>query len=259
MSARSGVEEVGPAMPVDDTPRAVTTQILAVEAQGLKKSYGLKPILRGIDFALQQGQRMALLGANGAGKTTILRILAGLSRPSAGIVRVTGIDLLRDTQRVRQRVGLVAHQPYLYDELTVVENLLFFARLYAVERAQERVRELVERLGLEKRARERVSSLSRGQVQRVAWARALVHDPHLLLLDEPDTGLDQEGQRLITDLLAEHRTRGGSVIFTTHQLEQALTLSDSIVMLRHGRIAYRQDRAALTLQDLQEAYGEAVR
>jgi heme exporter protein A len=112
---------------------------------------------------------------------------------------------------------------------------------------------------LEKRGRERAGSLSRGQVQRLAWARALVHDPHLLLLDEPDTGLDQEGQRLINDLLAEHRTRGGSVIFTTHQLEQALTLSDSIVMLRHGRIAYRQDSAALTLQELQEAYGEAVR
>jgi heme ABC exporter ATP-binding subunit CcmA len=244
--------------PADTSPTA-TTQILAVEVRGLKKSYGLKPILRGIDFALQQGQRMALLGANGAGKTTILRILAGLSRPSAGTIRVTGIDLLRDAQRVRQRVGLVAHQPYLYEELTVVENLLFFARLYTVERAQERVQELVGRLGLEKRARERVGSLSRGQVQRLAWARALVHDPHLLLLDEPDTGLDQEGQRLINDLLDEHRTRGGSVIFTTHQLEQALALSDSIVMLRHGRIAYRQDGAALTMQDLQEAYGEAVR
>jgi heme ABC exporter ATP-binding subunit CcmA len=195
-----------------DTSPAATTQILAVEVRGLKKSYGLKPILRGIDVALQQGQRMALLGANGAGKTTILRILAGLSRPSAGTIRVTGIDLLRDAQRVRQRVGLVAHQPYLYEELTVVENLLFFARLYTVERAQERVQELVGRLGLEKRARERVGSLSRGQVQRLAWARALVHDPHLLLLDEPDTGLDQEGQRLINDLLDEHRTRGGSVI-----------------------------------------------
>jgi heme ABC exporter ATP-binding subunit CcmA len=246
-------------MSVDDTPPTAMTQILAVEVRGLKKSYGLKPILRGIDFALQQGQRMALLGANGAGKTTILRILAGLSRPSAGTIQVTGIDLLRDAQRVRQRVGLVAHQPYLYEELTVVENLLFFARLYAVEKARERVQELVERLGLEKRGRERVGSLSRGQVQRLAWARALVHDPHLLLLDEPDTGLDQEGQHLINDLLAEHRARGGSVIFTTHQLEQALALSDSIVMLRHGRIAYRQDSAALTLQDLQEAYGEAVR
>jgi heme ABC exporter ATP-binding subunit CcmA len=246
-------------MSVDDTPPTATMQILAVEVRGLKKSYGLKPILRGIDFVLQQGQRMALLGANGAGKTTILRILAGLSRPSAGTIHVTGIDLLRDAQRVRQRVGLVAHQPYLYEELTVVENLLFFARLYAVEKARERVQGLVERLGLEKRGRERVGSLSRGQVQRLAWARALVHDPHLLLLDEPDTGLDQEGQHLINDLLAEHRTRGGSVIFTTHQLEQALTLSDSIVMLRHGRIAYRQNSAALTLQDLQEAYGKVVR
>ncbi len=244
-------------MPVDDTSPA--TQILAVEVRGLKKSYGLKPILRGVDFSLQQGQRLALLGANGAGKTTILRILAGLSRPSAGTIHVTGVDLMRDAQRVRQRVGLVAHQPYLYEELTVVENLLFFARLYAVEKARERVQELMERLGLEKRARERVGALSRGQVQRVAWARAMVHDPHLLLLDEPDTGLDQEGQHLINDLLAEHRTRGGSVIFTTHQLEQALELSDRIVMLRHGRIAYRQESADLTLQALQEAYGEVVR
>ncbi len=257
MSGRSSVEEARPVMPVDDTSPA--TQILAVEVRGLKKSYGLKPILRGVDFSLQQGQRLALLGANGAGKTTILRILAGLSRPSAGTIHVTGVDLMRDAQRVRQRVGLVAHQPYLYEELTVVENLLFFARLYAVEKARERVQELMERLGLEKRARERVGALSRGQVQRVAWARAMVHDPHLLLLDEPDTGLDQEGQRLINDLLAEHRTRGGSVIFTTHQLEQALELSDRIVMLRHGRIAYRQESADLTLQALQEAYGEVVR
>ncbi len=257
MSGRSSVEEARPVMPVDDTSPA--TQILAVEVRGLKKSYGLKPILRGVDFSLQQGQRLALLGANGAGKTTILRILAGLSRPSAGTIHVTGVDLMRDAQRVRQRVGLVAHQPYLYEELTVVENLLFFARLYAVEKARERVQELMERLGLEKRARERVGALSRGQVQRVAWARAMVHDPHLLLLDEPDTGLDQEGQHLINDLLAEHRTRGGSVIFTTHQLEQALELSDRIVMLRHGRIAYRQESADLTLQALQEAYGEVVR
>lgn len=257
MSGRSSVEEARPVMPVDDTSPA--TQILAAEVRGLKKSYGLKPILRGVDFSLQQGQRLALLGANGAGKTTILRILAGLSRPSAGIIHVAGIDLMRDAQRVRQRVGLVAHQPYLYEELTVVENLLFFARLYAVEKARERVQELVERLGLEKRVRERAGSLSRGQVQRLAWARAMVHDPHLLLLDEPDTGLDQEGQRLINDLLAEHRTRGGSVIFTTHQLEQALELSDRIVMLRHGRIAYRQESADLTLQALQEAYGEVVR
>lgn len=235
------------------------TQILAVEVQGLKKSFGLKPVLRGIDLVLPQGQRMALLGANGAGKTTLLRILAGLSRPAAGQVHIAGLDLLRDAQRVRHHVGLVAHQPYVYEELTVLENLLFFARLYSVEQAQERARVLLERVGLEKRARDRVGSLSRGLVQRLAWARALLHDPHLLLLDEPDTGLDQEGQQLIATLLEEHRTRGGSAIFTTHQLEQALALSDSIVMLRQGRIVYRHISASLTVQDLQQVYSEVVR
>jgi heme exporter protein A len=257
MSSRSGVEEIGPPMSLEQ-PTVEDGQILAVDVQGLKKSYGLKPILRGIDFVLPQGQRMALLGANGTGKTTILRILAGLSRPSAGTVRITGLDLLRDAQRIRHRVGLVAHQPYVYEELTVLENLLFFARLYSVEHAQERTHTLLARVGLEKRARERVGALSRGQVQRLAWARALLHDPHLLLLDEPETGLDQEGQQLIDMLLAEHRTRGGSSIFTTHQLDRALALSDSIVMVRQGRVAYQQASASLSLSDLQRAYSEVA-
>ncbi len=233
-------------------------QVLAVEVRGLKKSYGLKPILRGIDFALPQGQRIALLGANGTGKTTILRVLAGLSRPGAGTVRITGLDLLRDAQRIRHRVGFVAHQTYVYEELTVLENLLFFARLYSVAHPQERALTLLARVGLEKRTRERVGSLSRGQAQRLAWARALLHDPHLLLLDEPETGLDQEGQQLIDTLLAEHRSRGGSSVFTTHQLERALTLSDSILIIRQGRIAFQQASASLTLADLQQAYSEVT-
>jgi heme exporter protein A len=257
MRSRSGVEEAGQHMSLQQAT-VEDVQILAVEVQGLKKSYGLKPILRGIDFALPQGQRMALLGANGTGKTTILRILAGLSRPSAGNVHITGLDLLHDVQRIRHRVGLVAHQPYVYEELTVLENLLFFARLYTVEQAQGRAQDLLARVGLEKRARERVGALSRGQVQRLAWARALLHDPHLLLLDEPETGLDQEGQQLVDTLLEEHRTRGGSAIFTTHQLERALALSDSIVMLRRGRIAYQQASLSLTLSDLRQAYSEVA-
>lgn len=258
MRSRSSVEKIGPRMSLEP-PTVEDRQILAVEVQGLKKSYGLKPILRGIDFALPQGQRLALLGANGTGKTTILRILAGLSRPSAGTVRIAGLDLLHDAQHIRHRVGLVAHQPYVYEELTVLENLLFFAHLYSVEHAQERALTLLARVGLAKRGRERVGSLSRGQVQRLAWARALLHDPHLLLLDEPETGLDQEGQQLIDTLLAEHRTRGGSSLFTTHQLDRALALSDSIIMVRQGRIAYQQANASLTLSTLQKAYSEVAR
>ena len=173
----------------------------------------MKPILRSVDLTLHQGQRMALLGANGAGKTTILRILAGLIKPSAGTVSVLGLDIIHDVQQICRCVGFVSHQSYLYEELTIVENLLFFARMYTVPHTQERVHELW-RVGLERHAHERVGALSRGQVQRVALSRALLHAPHLLLLDEPDTGLDREGSELIDALLAEHIALGGSIVLT---------------------------------------------
>jgi len=223
----------------------------AVEIRQLKKSFGLKPILRSVDLTLHQGQRMALLGANGAGKTTILRILAGLIKPSAGTISVLGLDIIHDIQQIRRCVGFVGHQSYLYEELTVLENLLFFARMYTVPHAHERVNELVQRVGLERRVHERVGALSRGQVQRVAWARALLHAPHLLLLDEPDTGLDREGSELIDALLAEHIAVGGSVLFTTHLIERVLQHSERIVMLGSGRVVYNEETAGLDYDTLQ--------
>jgi heme exporter protein A len=230
-----------------------------VEVRGLKKSYGLKPTLRGIDLTLLQGERMALLGANGAGKTTLLRLLAGLTRANAGRIRIAGLDMAQDAQQIRSLVGFVAHQPYLYEELTALENLLFFGRMYGVTHAKERACTLLQRVGLERRMHERTRTLSRGQLQRLAWARALLHEPSLLLLDEPDTGLDQEGSALIDSLQAEHSARGGSAIFTTHQLERALALSDKVVMLRSGRLVYEEATAGLTLDELQQAYQEAAR
>jgi heme ABC exporter ATP-binding subunit CcmA len=205
------------------------------------------------------GQRLVLLGANGAGKTTLLRILAGLAKPDTGTVSVFGLDCKEDAQQIRSLVGLVAHQPYLYEELTPLENLLFFARMYNVEHAKERARDLLRRVGVEKRAHDRVHSLSRGLVQRVAWARALLHSPCLLLLDEPDTGLDQDGTVLIDSLLAEHSRQGGSILFTTHQLERALQLADSIVVLGQGRVAYQSQTTDLDLETLRSAYQEATR
>ncbi|HZO72988.1 MAG TPA: heme ABC exporter ATP-binding protein CcmA [Ktedonobacteraceae bacterium] len=230
-----------------------------VEIRNLKKSYGLKPVLRGVDLGLRQGERMALLGANGAGKTTLLRILAGLTKPDAGTVTVVGLDCVRDAQQIRRLVGFVGHQPYLYEELTALENLLFFGRMYTVQHARERALELLQRVGLEKRAQERVSTLSRGQVQRLAWARALLHSPHLLLLDEPDTGLDQDGNELIDALLSEHSAQGGSIVFTTHQLERALQLSDQIVVLGNRRVAYQGETKSLNMAELQQACREAGR
>jgi heme exporter protein A len=231
---------------------------LFLEVQGLKKSFGFKPILRGIDLELYRGQRMALMGANGTGKTTLLRILVGLTKPSAGTVFVNGLDIVQDAQQVRRLVGFVAHQPYLYEELTALENLLFFGKMYTVIDAEERAIHLLHRVGLEKKARERVTTLSRGQVQRLSLARALLHTPKLLLLDEPDTGLDQEGHELIEAVLAEHIAQGGTALFTTHQPERALKLGDSIVLLQNGRVAFQQRTAGLELDSLQLSYAEAV-
>jgi heme exporter protein A len=230
-----------------------------LQISGLKKSFGLKPVLRGIDLSLDAGKRMALLGANGAGKTTLLRILAGVTKASAGGVSIGGLEMRYAAQQIQRGVGFVAHSPYLYDELTALENLVFYGRMYGLASPAERATALLERVGLARKARERAGTLSRGQSQRLALARALLHTPELLLLDEPDTGLDAEGNELLETLLAEHSERGGTLVFTTHHLERALEQSDYVVMLSGGRVAYAQEMAGLEPAGIRQAYLEVVR
>lgn len=229
-----------------------------LEIKGLKKTFGLKPVLRGVDLTLCSGERLALLGANGVGKTTLLRILAGLTKPTGGSFGIKGLDGVRDAQQIRRLVGFVAHQPYLYDELTALENLLFFGHMYTVKNIQERARELLHRVGLERHVQERVSALSRGQVQRLTLARALLHAPWLLLLDEPHTSLDEEGNVLLETLLTEHAGQGGVILFTTHDLERALKLSDSIAILGRGHVVYHQPTRTLELNGLRQAYSSFI-
>ncbi len=230
-----------------------------VQVTDLKKSFTLKPILRGITLEIHQNERIALLGANGTGKTTLLRIIAGLTQPGKGSVSISGLDSTRDAQQIRRLIGFVAHQPYLYEELTALENLHFFARMYTVEHGTERARALLQHVGLERYAQERVSTFSRGMVQRLAWARALLHTPRVLLLDEPDTGMDQQGHELIDTLLDEHTSQGGCTLFTTHQLERALRVSERIIILAAGRIVFQRPTAKLDLETLQRIYQEATR
>ncbi len=217
--------------------------------KGLKKSYDLKPVLRGVDLDICRGERMALLGANGAGKTTLLRILAGLTKPSTGTIYINGLDIVRNAQQARYLAGFVAH----------MENLLFFGRMYAVKQVHERAAELLNRVGLARRAQERVSTLSRGQVQRLSLARALLHSPQLLLLDEPDTGLDEEGNELLANILFEHTEHGGTTLFTTHNLEHALSWSNHIAILNSGRVIYTREAEGLKLDALQEVYREVLK
>jgi heme exporter protein A len=166
-----------------------------IHVRKLVKRFGLKTVLRGLDFEVAEGEFVALLGPNGAGKTTFLRILASLSRPSLGEINIAGYALPSQAGAVRQRLGVVSHQPLLYGDLTADENLRFFARMYAIQQADRRISEVLDLVGLTARRRDLVRTYSRGMQQRLAIGRAVLHDPEVMLFDEPHTGLDQDDCR----------------------------------------------------------------
>jgi heme exporter protein A len=208
----------------------------AIRVDGLEKHYGLTAALRGIGFEVGPGQVCVLLGPNGSGKTTLLKILATLVRPDRGVVEVGGYDVRRQGRLVRNIIGVVGHQTYLYEELTVAENLRFYARMYRVP--DRRTREVAGLLGLEDRLDDRVRALSRGFQQRAALARALLHDPPVLLLDEPTTGLDADGRRRFAEIMADLRTRGRTVLFSSHAFELERDWADRALVLSAGRLVF---------------------
>lgn len=227
---------------------------LAVEAQGLAKRFGPHTALAHVDISLRRQERLAILGPNGAGKTTLISVLATLTRPSAGTLRVMGYDSAAEPNEVRRRIGVVAHQTYLYHELSARENLLFYGRLYGVVALDARVDELLQLVDIYPRRHEQIANLSRGMQQRVALVRALVHDPDILLMDEPDTGLDQEHLALLASLVRGRAIPPRSVILTTHSLERALALCERVAVLARGRLVYQAASAALDLAALRDAY-----
>ena len=225
----------------------------AIEAAGVCITFGERAVLRGVDLALAGGERVALLGRNGAGKTTLVRVLAGAMRPTAGEVRVHGRSFQRAAAAARASIGVLGHQSYLYPELTTAENLVFYARLFRVARVVERVDQVLELVGLTERRHDRAATLSRGMVQRLALARAVVHDPPILLLDEPGAGLDE---RALTSLDAIVRGSGDSrtVLMTTHDVEHALRFAHGVAVLHGGRIVDRQPACSHDAQTLGQWY-----
>ncbi len=208
-----------------------------VEARGLTRSYAAVRALRGVDLTLHAGEVLLVLGPNGAGKSTLLRSLAGLLRPQAGTVRVCGRALSGDDPDARRPIGLLSHQSLLYDELTLLENLLFAARLYDVPDPRARAEAALTAQGLLDRRDDRPRSLSRGMQQRAAIARALLHDPALLLLDEPFTGLDAFAADRLRDLLREHCHGARAMVIVTHHASEAWDLATRIGVLVAGRWA----------------------
>ncbi len=210
---------------------------ILLEVRGIAKRFGGEHALRPLDLTLRTGDRVAVLGPNGAGKSTLLRLLSGLARASAGSIELPGVARARRGPALRRRVGYVGHASLLYPALTVTENLVFTGRLYGVDQPAERAAHLVRELKLEDFAERRVRHLSRGVAQRVAVARALMHEPELLLLDEPFSGLDPEAapalEARIESLMAQG-AGGRALVFVTHDLASAARLCDRALILRGG-------------------------
>ncbi len=226
----------------------------AIEASGLSKQFGAVFALNGIDVLVDRGESLALFGPNGAGKTTLIRILTLGLRPGAGRFSISGFDHRTAPQQIRRRIGLISHQSLLYDQLTVVENLEFFAKLYGVEHPRRRSAELLETIGLGPRSGDRVGTLSHGMQQRVSIARALVHDPPVIFLDEPFTGLDPYAAAMLRSTLQELRDRGHSVLLVTHNLRQGLDLSDRWLLLFRGRVVEQGASGATDPRALEQSY-----
>ena len=225
-----------------------------IEVRSLVKTFGLKPVLRGLNLHLDAGEFVALLGPNGAGKTTLLRILASLARPSLGEVRLAGHRLPGEAAAVRRILGVVSHQPLLYGDLTAEENLRFYARLYSLSEAKRRIDEILEMVGLDRRRRDRVREYSRGMQQRLAIGRAVLHDPLILLFDEPHTGLDQEASSMLDGVLRQVAGRGRTVLMTSHDLLRAADLASRIDVLSGGVIARSLSRGQAEWDDLPALY-----
>ena len=231
---------------------------MIIAVRKLVKRFGLKTVLRGMDFSVEPGEFVALLGPNGAGKTTFLRILASLSRPTMGQVNIAGYFLPQQAAAVRRRLGVVSHLPLLYGDLTAEENLRFFARMYDIPDAYGRIAQVLEMVGLASRRRGLVRTFSRGMQQRLAIGRAVLHDPEVMLFDEPHTGLDQDACQMLDTVLQEVAARGRTVVMTSHDLARVADLASRFDILSRGAISASIQRSKIDPNNLLAFYRQAI-
>jgi heme exporter protein A len=208
----------------------------AIRLEGLEKSFGDWPVLWNLDLTVGWGQFLVLFGANGVGKTTLLRILSTQAKADAGTALVSGHDLRRNPQAVRSRIGVVAHRTFLYDDLTPLENLVYYGRLFGLKDPEKRADEALSRLGMSRRSGQRLRSLSHGMQKRVAIARAILHQPPILLLDEPESGLDRGSVEVLKELLQEWTASGRTAVMTTHDTDLGFSWTAQVGLLADGKV-----------------------
>lgn len=235
----------------------ITTPPL-LDVRGLSKRFGPTWALRNVDLALDAGTFLTVFGPNGAGKTTLIQILATLARPSSGEIYLAGRPLSQAGARLRASIGLVSHQTLLYLDLSAEENLRFYGRLYDLADLGARIEQALVQVDLAGRRYSLVREFSRGMQQRLAIARAILHEPALLLMDEPYTGLDPEAAETLRDILGMLSRQGNTIILTTHNLERGLALCDEVAILARGRVTYRARREDIDGRDFGAIYRHNV-
>ncbi|MBI2831575.1 MAG: heme ABC exporter ATP-binding protein CcmA [Chloroflexi bacterium] len=232
--------------------------VWAVETQDVTKVFGNHLALRGVNLKVAGGESVVLYGPNGAGKTTLLRVLSTIMKPTSGNILIDGLNLKDHAEALQRRMGIVSHHTFLYNSLTAFENLDFYSRMYDVPDARERIREVVDMVGMTARLHDRVGILSRGMQQRLSIARALLHKPSLMLLDEPETGLDQQAISMLWEALKSEGQGKRTVIFTTHTLERGLELGERLLILDRGKIVHESATKDMDLACLKETYRRAT-
>jgi len=231
-----------------------------IEAKGISRTFGRRSVLDKVDIAVGDGEIVALMGPNGAGKTTLLRILATLLEPSSGEVLVQSKRVFDDPVGARRVIGFIGHSPYVYDDLTALENLAFYSSMYGLPRSgfRERGTSMLARVGLSHRIHDRAAVFSKGMKQRLAIARALLHSPSVLLLDEPFSSLDQKGVDILSQILLEEKESGRSILFVTHDLPRISLLATRADILYRGRIRRSYDSQAIGRGELDSWYSTSI-
>ena len=229
-----------------------------IAARGLNKKFGYKTALRNVDIFLKEGDSLALFGPNGAGKSTLIQVLCSLLQPTSGSVRIAGYEARRDREALHQIIGLIAHQTFLYPYLTAYENLKFYGAMYGVARLNDRITEVLDLVGLGDYRNDAVQNFSRGMQQRLSIGRAIIHDPMILFLDEPFTGLDQQGSEDFLKLILQFRDQGKTVIMASHHLQLGLELCERAAILKSGKIVYLQNVAHISKYDFKQIYSRQV-
>jgi len=230
----------------------------AIAIHSLSKTFGNQYALRKVSLNLNQGDFLTIFGPNGAGKTTLIRILSTLTSVSDGDVAITGFVLDKEPEPIRRNIGVIAHQTFLYEELTAEENLRFYGKLYQVADLESKIESMLTDVGLQQRKNDPVRTFSRGMQQRLSIARAMIHDPTILLLDEPYTGLDQHAAEMLTGWLRRLRSSHRTTLMVTHDLERGIDLADRVAILHNGRLVYEESRSAIDIATFRQTYYEFV-